>query len=314
MIEFRHVTKRYSAATPRLRARANAAPTNPAPKPLTENAATTSTQLPAVDDFTLTVPAGAITVLLGSSGCGKTTLLRMVNRMVEPSSGHILLGGEDVASAHPVLLRRRIGYVLQNAGLLPHLRVVDNVATVPRLLGATKAEARRRALEMLDLVGLDHRFASRWPAQLSDGQRQRVGVARALAARPRTLLMDEPFGAVDPLQRAELQRLLLDIHAELGTTTLFVTHDVDEAFLLGHLIVLLRQGARIAQIGTPAEIFANPADEFVAGFVGAHRTERRLHLTTEGGTRIVLDGAGRPVGYLPDDGAHRLGDQRRAPP
>lgn len=270
MIEFRHVTKHYQADTA------------------------------AVDDFSLTVDAGSITVLCGASGCGKTTLLRMVNRMVEPTSGTILVDGEDIAAANPVALRRRIGYVLQGAGLLPHHRVIDNVAEVPRLLGTPRKQAHARALEMLELVGLGPDFARRWPAQLSGGQQQRVGVARALAAGQRILLMDEPFGAVDPIVRSDLQRELLRIHAELGTTTLFVTHDVDEAFRIGDKIVVLRPGADIAQAGTPAQIIAQPADEYVASFIGADRGDRALHIEQHDGAQIVVDGEGRATGILRD--------------
>lgn len=252
----------------------------------------------AVDDFSLTVPGGRTTVLVGSSGCGKTTLLRMVNRMVTPTSGRVLIDDADVAASHPVPLRRSIGYVLQQGGLLPHRVVVDNVATVPRLLGTPKAEAHDRALELLDAVGLDRALAGRYPAQLSGGQQQRVGVARALAADPKILLMDEPFGAVDPVVRADLQRDLLDLQARLGKTILFVTHDIGEAFTLGDEIVILQSGGRIAQRGTAVQIVAAPADDFVARFIGLDAGASDLRIETLDGTRLVLDGRGRPVGRL----------------
>lgn len=225
----------------------------------------------AVDDVTLVVPPGRTTVLVGSSGGGKTTLLRMVNRMVEPTTGVVRIDGADVARRDPVQLRRGIGYVMQSGGLLPHRTVADNIATVPRLLGTPRREARAGALRLMDLTGLDRALAGRYPAQLSGGQQQRVGVARALAADPDVLLMDEPFGAVDPLVRADLQRELIDLQERLGKTIIFVTHDIDEAFRLGHQVVVMRSGGTVAQVGTPAEILAAPADQYVADFVGPRR-------------------------------------------
>lgn len=250
----------------------------------------------AVSDFSLEVPSRSMVVLLGSSGCGKTTLMRMVNRLVDPTSGDIWIDDDHVAELEPVALRRRIGYVMQGIGLLPHRSIVDNIATVPRLLGVDRRTARTRALELLDLVGLPHSVADRYPAQLSGGQQQRVGVARALASEPNILLMDEPFGAVDPVVRAELQAELLRIQADLAKTILFVTHDVDEAFLLGDEVLVLRQGAEIAQQGTPSEILANPADDFVDAFIGGDR--RRLSVVQRDGVATVVDATGRVTGFI----------------
>ncbi len=252
----------------------------------------------AVESFDLTVPSRSITVLVGSSGCGKTTLLRMINRMVDPSAGSILIDDEDIAGLEPVALRRRIGYVMQNSGLLPHRKVVDNVATVPILNGTPKAKARERALELLDVVGLDRSLANRYPSQLSGGQQQRVGVARGLAADPNILLMDEPFGAVDPIVRTELQAETLRLQRELGKTVVFVTHDIDEAFLLGDQVVILQKGGVIAQQGSPAEILANPASQFVAEFVGADRGKRSLEIVEVDGSQVLVDSDGRPAGRL----------------
>ena len=257
-----------------------------------------------VGGITLDVAEHSTTVLLGSSGSGKTTLMRMVNKMVAPTSGAVLLAGEDVAVQPTVALRRSIGYVLQDGGLFPHRRVVDNIATVPILDGVPKAKAREHALELMDMVGLDHDLAGRFPSQLSGGQRQRVGVARALANDPKVLLMDEPFGALDPLVRADLQRELRDLQRRLGTTILFVTHDVDEAFLLGDQVAVLRTGGVLAQVGTPEELLSSPADEFVADFVGADAGRRQLRTIERNGSRLVIDAEGRPLGSLRagDDG------------
>jgi osmoprotectant transport system ATP-binding protein len=252
----------------------------------------------AVHDVDIVMPPHKTTVLVGSSGSGKTTLLRMINRMIDPTAGQVRIDGTDVATRDPVKLRRGIGYVMQNSGLLPHRTVIDNVTTVPMLRGEPKRDARRRALELLDTVGLDRSLADRYPAQLSGGQQQRVGVARGLAVDPNILLMDEPFGAVDPIVRAELQQELLRIQSELGKTVVFVTHDIDEAFLLGDQVVILRTGGEIVQTGSPAEILASPADEFVAGFIGADRGKRALHLTEVDGRSIVVDADGRPAGVL----------------
>ena len=222
----------------------------------------------AVDGFSLTIPSHHTTVLVGSSGSGKTTLLRMVNRMVEPSAGRVLIDGEDIATQNPVHLRRKIGYVLQQGGLLPHRTVAENITTVRVLNGVPKREARAGVGELLERVGLDSQLANRYPVQLSGGQQQRVGVARALAPNPNILLMDEPFGAVDPIVRRELQDELLRLQRELGKTILFVTHDIEEAFKLGDEVVVLREGGEVAQRGTPAEILAHPANDFVRHFIG----------------------------------------------
>ncbi|MGO3146998.1 MAG: ABC transporter ATP-binding protein [Leucobacter sp.] len=255
----------------------------------------------AVKSFSLTIPSHHTTVFVGSSGCGKTTLLRMVNRMIEPTSGRVLIDDEDIAQTNPVQLRRSIGYVLQQGGLLPHRTVADNVATVAVLNGASKREARAQAGELLERVGLDPALAKRYPAQLSGGQQQRVGVARALAAEPNILLMDEPFGAVDPIVRRELQGELLRLQRELGKTILFVTHDIDEAFRLGDEVVVFSAGGVIAQRGTPEEIIAHPANDFVRHFIGAGGAEGESRSLTEqniDGRRVVFDASGRPLGVI----------------
>jgi osmoprotectant transport system ATP-binding protein len=255
----------------------------------------------AVEDFSFTLPSHRTTVLVGSSGCGKTTLLRMINRMVDPTSGQVLIDDVDVAGQDKVQLRRRIGYVLQAAGLLPHRTVIDNVATVPVLNGVARSQARAQALELLDKVGLDRGLAQRYPRQLSGGQQQRVGVARALASEPDIWLMDEPFGAVDPIVRADLQIELNRLQRELGKTIVFVTHDIDEAFTLADQVVIFRKGGVIAQAGTPAEILAAPADAFVSSFIGADRGGRDLFLQQrdgDGGLTLVVDADGRPLGVL----------------
>ena len=230
----------------------------------------------AVDHLSLEAPTGQITVLVGPSGCGKTTSLRMVNRMIEPTSGRIWVDDQDTASMDAAQLRRGIGYVIQHAGLFPHKTIVDNVATVPLLLGEGKATARARAMELLERVGLPTSFAGRYPSQLSGGQQQRVGVARALAADPPVMLMDEPFSAVDPIVREQLQDEFLRLQQELGKTILFVTHDIDEAIKLGDQVAVLRVGGTLAQLAAPTSLLAHPLDDCVAAFVGRDRGYRAL--------------------------------------
>ena len=232
----------------------------------------------AVDDLSLEMASREITVLVGASGCGKTTTLRMVNRLIEPTSGTVAIDGRDVLTIPAVELRRGIGYVIQQAGLFPHKRVIDNITTVPRLLGWDRKRAESRGLELMELVGLPVAVARRFPAQLSGGQQQRVGVARALAADPPILLMDEPFGAVDPVFRGQLQREFLRLQRELHKTIVFVTHDVDEAVLLGDRIAVLGTGGHLLQFDAPAEILLRPATPYVAEFLGDDRGLKRLSL------------------------------------
>ncbi|MDT7555710.1 MAG: osmoprotectant transport system ATP-binding protein [Pseudonocardiales bacterium] len=293
MIEFRGVTKRFPDGTV------------------------------AVDSLDLQVESGGITVFVGPSGCGKTTSLRMINRMIEPTSGTILVHGDDIMAGDPAQLRRGIGYVIQQAGLFPHRTILDNVATVPVLLGWDKKRARDRAAELMELVGLAPEMAKRYPSQLSGGQQQRVGVARALAADPPVLLMDEPFSAVDPVVRESLQDELLRLQAELGKTIVFVTHDIDEAIKLGDKVAVFRVGGILAQYDEPGALLARPADDFVDNFVGRDRGYRglgfrsgdglpvgELHTVAVGsssaavraevghGWALVLDAAKRPQGWL----------------
>src|SRR5215210_1440068 len=275
----------------------------------------------AVSELTLEAPSREITVLLGSSGCGKTTTLRMINRLIEPTSGTIEIDGQDLGAMPVHELRRGIGYVIQQAGLFPHRTVADNIATVPKLLGWDKARQRRRALELIELVGLEQGMADRYPGQLSGGQQQRVGVARALAADPPVLLMDEPFGAVDPVRRGQLQAEFLRLQRELRKTVVFVTHDVDEAVLLGDRIAIMQQGGRVAQYGPPEALLAQPADHFVASFIGGTRGLKLLSLrpasevpaTDVGadglaGWTLETDGDGRPTVW-----ASRSGEGPRTP-
>lgn len=317
-LEFRGVTKRYGHAATR----------------------------DAVNDLSFEVPAGAICVLVGPSGCGKTTSLKMVNRLIEPTEGRILLDGVDVMTENVTALRRRIGYVIQQVGLFPHLTIGGNVAVVPGLMGWSKERQRARTHELLSMVGLDpERYGGRYPSQLSGGERQRVGVARALAADPSLMLMDEPFAAVDPIVRERLQDEFLRLQRELAKTILFVTHDVDEAIKMGDLIAVMEEGGRLAQFGPPDEILAHPASDFVARFVGADRGLKRLSLITiadleleptsvrpglptfSPGTKlrdalsvllaadsrggVALDGEGRPRGFVTVDAiASALADDR----
>ncbi len=233
-----------------------------------------------MEDLSLAVPAGKICVLVGPSGCGKTTCLKMVNRLIEPSSGRILVDGVDVASREVTELRRSTGYVIQQVGLFPHRTVGENVATVPRLLGWPEDRQAARSEELLRMVGLEPAtFRDRYPSQLSGGERQRVGVARALAADPPLMLMDEPFAAVDPIVRERLQNEFLRLQERLAKTILFVTHDIDEAIKMGDLVAVMETGGRLAQLGTPEEILASPATDFVARFVGADRGLKRLALS-----------------------------------
>ncbi len=264
----------------------------------------------AISELDLEIPDGRITVLVGPSGCGKTTSLRMINRMVEPTSGRILIDGTDIADADAAELRLGIGYVIQQAGLFPHRRVEDNIATVPYLLGTSKGAARKQARELMELVNLDPALAKRYPIQLSGGQQQRVGVARALAADPPIMLMDEPFSAVDPVVRAGLQQEFLRLQGELGKTIAFVTHDIDEAVKIGDLVAVMRVGGELAQLDTPARLLHAPADDFVARFVGRDRGFRGLSFVTadelavqhdttaeQHGHALVLDDAERPLGW-----------------
>ncbi|WP_269436970.1 ABC transporter ATP-binding protein [Arthrobacter gengyunqii] len=279
--------------------------------------------VPAVENLTMDISRGAITVFVGPSGCGKTTSLRMINRMVEPTSGTIKVDGADVSGVQAPQLRRSMGYVMQSAGLMPHRTVLDNVATVPRLNGQSKAAARARAAELLDVVGLASAMGGRYPAQLSGGQQQRVGVARALAADPPVLLMDEPFSAVDPVVRAELQQELLRLQRDLAKTIVFVTHDIDEATILGDRVAVFGAGGRLAQYAAPEEILRAPVDDFVAGFVGRDRGFRHLSFqagngvplhpvqlltpaelanpsaAVEGNWALAVDDGGRPLGWVP---------------
>ncbi|MCB1264887.1 MAG: ATP-binding cassette domain-containing protein [Mycobacterium sp.] len=287
----------------------------------------------AVDDLDLEVPEGSLTVFVGPSGCGKTTSMRMINRMVEPTSGTVAVDGRDVSTVDPVTLRLGIGYVIQSGGLMPHQRVVDNVATVPVLKGQSRRAARRAAYEVLERVGLDPKLGQRYPAQLSGGQQQRVGVARALAADPPILLMDEPFSAVDPVVRDELQAEILRLQNDLHKTIVFVTHDIDEAVKLGDSVAVFGTGGKLQQHDTPVRLLSNPVNDFVAGFVGTDRGYRLLQFFTGSGLdlkpvatvseyeidelvlgenewRLVTGSDGTPCGWIDADGVecHRDGD------
>jgi osmoprotectant transport system ATP-binding protein len=257
---------------------------------------------PAVDHLSLEVPAGDICVLVGPSGCGKTTAMRMVNRMTEITEGDILLDGRSVKDRKPYELRREIGYVIQQVGLFPHLTIGENVATVPRLLGWDKERIRARVDELLDLVALDPaEYRDRYPSQLSGGQRQRVGVARALAVDPPVMLMDEPFGAIDPINRARLQNQFLRLQEQIGKTVVFVTHDIDEALKMGDQIAVMKEGGVLAQYATPQELLQSPADEFVASFVGADRGLKELALHHVRALELGPVRVGSPVTVEMDD-------------
>jgi osmoprotectant transport system ATP-binding protein len=286
----------------------------------------------AVEDLTLEAPAGEICVLVGPSGCGKTTAMRLVNRTVELTSGDVKIGERSVRDRPPARLRREIGYVIQQIGLFPHRTIAQNIAAVPQLLGWEKDRVAARTDELLELVGLDPELRDRYPAQLSGGQQQRVGVARALAADPPVMLMDEPFGAIDPINRERLQNEFLRLQAEIGKTVLFVTHDIDEAIKMGDRIAVMRKGGRVAQYATPAELLMSPADEFVEDFVGSDRALKRLALMrvsdidlwkaplaragqasaevradlagAEVPFPLLVDGVGRPLGWLSERDLH----------
>jgi osmoprotectant transport system ATP-binding protein len=255
----------------------------------------------AVRDLSFEIPAGAFCVLVGPSGGGKTTALKMVNRLIPFDEGEIRIDGRSIRELPVVELRREIGYVIQQVGLFPHMTVADNVATVPRLLGWPRTRTRERAAELIELVGLEPEYGDRYPAQLSGGQRQRVGLARALAADPPLMLMDEPFGALDPITRDRLQLEFLRLHQDVRKTVIFVTHDIDEAIKLGDRIAILREGGVLAQYDTPDRILAHPADEFVARFVGADRGLKRLALRRL--EEIELE----PLDGLPPDGPRAPG-------
>ncbi|MGW6280961.1 ABC transporter ATP-binding protein [Kribbella sp. NPDC055071] len=296
MIEFEDVTKRYPDGTV------------------------------AVDSLSLRIPSNEITVFVGPSGCGKTTSLRMINRTIERTSGTISIDGEDINGKDEVTLRRGIGYVIQNAGLFPHKTVVDNIGTVPSLLGWDKRRTQNVAMELLERVGLDPKLAKRYPAQLSGGQQQRVGVARALAADPKIMLMDEPFSAVDPIVRHQLQEELLRLQRDIGKTIVFVTHDIDEAIKLGDNVAVLQVGGHLAQFAPPAELLANPVNDFVRDFVGQDRGYRALtflhndlqvkplppELALQDGVPIGWRNGSGPDELLPVGSVFKQGDSLRA--
>ncbi|MET8355037.1 MULTISPECIES: betaine/proline/choline family ABC transporter ATP-binding protein [unclassified Micromonospora] len=255
----------------------------------------------AVDNITMDIPAGEIVVLVGPSGCGKTTSLKMINRIIEPTSGRIFIDGEDVTHVNADQLRRRIGYVIQQIGLFPHMTIAENIGMVPGLLGWSRARISERVDELLDLVGMEpSAYRARYPKELSGGQRQRVGVARAMSADPPVLLMDEPFGAIDPITRERLQNEFLRLQSNIRKTIVFVTHDIDEAIKLGDRIAILRKGSKIAQYDTPEAILTAPADDFVADFIGSGASLKRLSLSRVRDVELNQWAVGR----LDDDRAH----------
>ena len=255
---------------------------------------------PAVDDLSMDIYEGEIVVLVGPSGCGKTTTMKMINRLIEPSSGRIFLQGEDVTKVNSDKLRRRIGYVIQQIGLFPHMTIADNIATVPKMLGWDKKRISDRTDELLETVGIDLSYRDRYPKELSGGQRQRIGVARAMAADPSVLLMDEPFGAIDPITRDRLQDEFLRLQQEIRKTIVFVTHDIDEAIKMGDRIAILKQQSKIAQYDTPEKILTDPADDFVADFIGGGASIKRLSLSTV----EDIEPADWPVASLADGYEH----------
>jgi len=296
-------------------------------------------QEPAVEDLSMEIPKGEIVILVGPSGCGKTTTMKMINRIIEPTSGRIFLDGEDVTKVNPDHLRRRIGYVIQQIGLFPHQTIADNIATVPKMLGWEKKRISDRVDELLEMVGMDAgRYRDRYPKELSGGQRQRVGVARAMSADPDVMLMDEPFGAIDPITRDRLQNEFLRLQEEIKKTIIFVTHDIDEAIKMGDRIAILKEQSRIAQFDTPERILVNPADDFVADFIGRGASLKRLSLSrvrdvelhqwptaSEGSSQdeirrvlgdsdrsavLILDAQKRPLRWVTADHLNRAGGGR----
>ncbi len=277
---------------------------------------------PAVEELSMEIPEGEIVVLVGPSGCGKTTTMKMVNRLIEPTSGRIFLQGEDVTKTNPDELRRRMGYVIQQIGLFPHLTIADNIATVPKMLGWDRERISERVDELLEMVGMDLSYRERYPKELSGGQRQRVGVARAMAADPPVLLMDEPFGAIDPITRDRLQNEFLRLQQEIKKTIIFVTHDIDEAIKMGDRIAILGQKSRIAQYDTPERILTDPAGDFVEDFIGSGASIKRLSLsrvrdieTADWPVAILLDDREEARAKLRDSGKDHvlLLDERRRP-
>jgi osmoprotectant transport system ATP-binding protein len=296
-------------------------------------------QKPAVDNLSLDIPEGEIVIFVGPSGCGKTTTMKLINRLIEPTSGRIVLDDEDVTRVDPDRLRRRIGYVIQQIGLFPHQTIAENIATVPRLLKWDKARIAKRVDELIETVGMDPAaYRDRYPKQLSGGQRQRIGVARAMSADPDVMLMDEPFGAIDPITRDRLQNEFLRLQSEIKKTIVFVTHDIDEAIKMGDRIAILREGSHIAQYDTPERILVDPADDFVADFIGRGASLKRLSLSrvrdielgewptvaedtdadearrtllaSDKGCLLVLDGGRRPRSWVSGEHLARTGERK----